>query len=307
MKPYQYERAEARAANEAAAARAKNDMPAAAAAKRAEVFNNEAARAAFDALDFKDASLRYFVHLQKKTTFVNIEADYNDQIFAILGMFGLAKLPAARTTALGDWLQQQADLGKRPFVPGWLVALNTPMDWKKLTVQQFRELVETVQQIEFMGRHEHKMLVIRGKESFVDVDADIAESIEAHAGENLAGIEDLTTADHDMGVLRQNAAAYFFGMIRARTVALVADGGHGLGKFFNAFTRSADQRGDWEVLMRIEYTKKLMDIWAPIYSKNNMGKRATPIDDGRKLTRRQLIGVALNWGNEGNRQRLMDG
>ena len=73
------------------------------------------------------------------------------------------------------------------------------------------------------------------------------------------------------------------------------------------FIRSANERGDRETEMISQSTEALTKALAPALKLGMRGKGVHFPTIGRSLNREQRIGLALNVGNEGNLQRLLDG
>lgn len=80
------------------------------------------------------------------------------------------------------------------------------------------------------------------------------------------------------------------------------------GSVWNYIVKPMNDAGNKEASMRAEATKKLYDLSKPILADGRMGGKGKFFPSiNRSLNRGERLAIALNWGNDGNRQRLLDG
>ena len=84
------------------------------------------------------------------------------------------------------------------------------------------------------------------------------------------------------------------------------DGWQDNGMMWNLFVRPLNDRADYEAVQRADATTKLRELFRP-YRDVNMFKKTFVPALGQAMTLQGRLMVALNWGREENRQRLMDG
>jgi hypothetical protein len=309
IKPSQYASAEVRAGKASEKASKAGDLATAAAEKRNQLINNYATRAAYDAQDEVERGLRYLKSFDSAGKRKGLDADYTDQIDALLERFDLRKGVSGKAIdkrkALAEWLTAQRDAGLEPDVPPTLVNEAFRKSYKELTVEEMRGLIDTIKQIEHLGRLKHKLLTARDQRAYEAVRDEIAGSIHLHAQGREA---DTRTPTTNMGRAVQGLKRFWASHIKAATWARVMDGGIDGGPMWEYFVRSANERGDQETTMRAEATGKLSQILAPVFKLGRMGGKGQFFASiNRSLNRESRIALALNVGNAGNLQRLLGG
>lgn len=310
VKPGQYAAAEARAGKAATQAMKAGDLEQAAAEKRNQLVQNQAARAAHRVLDEIEAGLRYLKKFDGDGTRKSIDADYLEQIDTLLERFDLRKGQSMRAidkrTALAKWIEERANEGTEPDIPEWLQAEAARTHYKNLTVEQFRGLVDSVRQIEHLGRLKNKLLTARDARALDAIVAEIAASMEAAAGGRTIDNERRNTLASQV----QHAARGFMAMHRQmHSLVREMDGYQDGGPLWNVLVRTMNEAGEREASMRADATRRLHALIKPLLAEGGkMGGKGQHFPSlGRSLNRGERLAIALNWGNEGNRQRLLDG
>ena len=310
VKPGQYAAAEARAGKAATQAMKAGDLEQAAAEKRNQLVQNQAARAAHRVLDEIEAGLRYLKKFDGDGTRKSIDADYLEQIDTLLERFDLRKGQSMRAidkrTALAKWIEERANEGTEPDIPEWLQAEAARTHYKNLTVEQFRGLVDSVRQIEHLGRLKNKLLTARDARALDAIVAEITASMEAAAGGRTIDNERRNTLASQV----QHAARGFMAMHRQmHSLVREMDGYQDGGPLWNVLVRTMNEAGEREASMRADATRQLHALIKPLLAEGGkMGGKGQHFPSlGRSLNRGERLAIALNWGNEGNRQRLLDG
>lgn len=307
IKPGQYASAEVRAAKAAEKASKAGDIATAAAEKRNQLVQHYATRAAYDALEEVDKGLRYLKKFEGDIK--GLDADYADQIGNLLERFDLRKGQSNKAvdkrTALAEWIKAQREAGLEPDIPPELENEALRTSYKNLTVEEFRGLVDTVRQIEHLGRLKHKLLTAANQRAYEAVRDEIAASIRENAQGRKA---DTRTPTTNMGRTVQGLKRFWASHIKAAIWARIMDGGKDGGPMWEYFVRSANECGDRETTMRAEATARLSEILAPVFKLGKMGGAGQFFPTiNRSLNREARLAIALNTGNTGNLQRLLDG
>jgi hypothetical protein len=309
IKPAQYAAAAARAAKAADAAFKKGDIQAAAVEKRNQLVNSYADRAAHAAQAEVEKAVAYFKKFDAEGTRAKLDAEYLDQIDALLARFDLRSGQTLRAIdrrkSLLEWADSQREQGFEPDIPPELLVEAGRKSYKDMTVEELRGLRDTVKQIEHLARLKHKLLTAKDQREYEAVRDEIAASIVEHAGDRKA---DTRTPTTNMGRAVQGLRRFFAAHVKAATWARVLDGGKDGGPVWEYFIRSANERGDQETTMRAEATEKLSEILAPVFKLGKMGGKGQYFPSiGRSLNRESRIAIALNVGNASNLQRLLGG
>lgn len=309
VKPAQYTSAESRAAKQADAARKKGDLPAAAKEKRNQLINNYAAKAAYEALSDVEKALRYFAKFNREGTRSNIDVDYLDQIDQLLERFDLRRSTTLKgidkRASLLEWVAAQEEKGFTPDIPPELLKEARKTPYKMMTVEQMRGLVDTVKQIEHIGRLKERLLTAQKQRDFETARDEIVNGIMANAP---AKDIDLRTRSNAGGEILQGANRFLALHRKMASIARQMDGGKDGGPMWQYFVRSMNAAGDKEASMRAEATAKMHELIKPLLSTGRFGGKGTYFPSvGMSLNREERIGIALNTGNASNMQRLLDG
>jgi hypothetical protein len=309
IKPSLYTGAEVRAAKASAEAHRKGDIAAALAEKRNQVLNTMMARAAYDAKEEVEKGIDYFKKFDKDSSRKSIDPDYTDQIDALLDRFDLRKSTSLKTIdkrkSLAAWLAAKELEGLAPDIPEALQNEANRQSYKEMTVEEFRGLVDSVKQIEHLGRLKNRLLTAKDQRAYEAVRDEMVASINEHADGRTA---DMRTPTTNTGRAIQGLKTFFAAHIKASTIIRVLDGGKDGGTVWKYLLQPANERSSWETTKRAEATIALTKIMAPVFKQGKMGGKGqyfASID--RSLNREARIAMALNVGNESNMQRLLGG
>lgn len=272
------------------------------------LLNNQLTAEAAKAVQEVEAGLRYLKKVQSDASRKRVGADYSDQIDQLLARFDLNNRTLKSLDAqvsLAEWMKSQEDAGYQPEIS---VVMQNPAfrkNYKNMTVDEFRDLVDSVKQIEHMGRTEQNMLTAARQVAYQQARDEIVASIDENAGGRTADTRTPTTM---VGRKIQSMKRFWASHIKAATVARVLDGGKDGGPMWEYFIRTANERGDKETEMRAQATEHLTKIFAPVFKLGKMeGKGIYFPTINRSLNRHARIAIAMNMGNEGNIQRLLGG
>jgi hypothetical protein len=302
LDPQTWLRAES-SANRKALESVADDPKAAIEHQRAALINNRLARAALDARADVDKGLRYLKRVEK----ASIDVESADQISQLLERFSLGGTlkRADQMVSLRDWVAKQREVGIEPDIPPEILAEANRTHYTELTVEEFRGLIDTVKQIEHLGRLKQKLLTSKDGREFAAVRDDLVISIAANAGGRSA---DVRTSNTVLGSAWQTVKGFWADHIKAATWARILDGGKDGGPMWERIIRPANEAGNTETVMRAKATKDLMGILAPVLKEGGLGGKGQYFAGiKRSLNREARLAWALNTGNAGNLQRLLDG
>ena len=309
LKPAQYAAAEARASKAAMQALASGDTVAAAAEKRNQLVNNYAAKAATEAAAAIERGVEYLKRFDREGTRKKINADYLDQIDAMLERFDLRTGQSLKAIdkrkSLAAWIKAQEDQGLEPAISDDLRDEAFRKHYKDLTVEEFKGVIDAVRNIEHLGRLKTKLLTaVRQREFGAAVD-EIVASIKDNATRIVA-----ERKSSDRGLL-VDAGNLFRGFVadhrKFASLAREMDGWQDGGAAWEYLVRNMNKGGDTEAVMREQATVKLSELLKPILKEGGLGKKTYFPQIGKSFTREERIGIALNAGNETNRERVMSG
>lgn len=304
ISPGQYQAAEARAAREAAKAFKAGDVVGAARDKRNQLINHFATKEAHTAQSEAAKALKYFARVERSDA---IDHEYRDQIEQLLDRYSLKaeSLKAIdKRKSLKEWVAQQLEAGLLPEIPEALLEGIDRKSYRDMTVEELRGLVDTVKQIEHIGRLKAKLLTARDQRTYEAIRDEIAASIIANGQGRKA---DTRTPTTNTGRWFQGVRNFGSAHIKAATWARIMDGGKDGGALWEHLIRSANERADQETTMRAEATQRLSQILAPVMKGVRSGKATLYPSIGRSYNREAVLAMALNTGNASNLQRLLGG
>ena len=307
IKPAKYSAAEVRAAKAAATAMAKGQTEEAAAAKRTQLINLYATKATYQAQEEVEKAVAHMRSLLKRPA--GVDGDYLDQIEQLLERFDLAPNTSLKAldkrTTLSEWVEKQRELGLEPEIPPELLNEAARTSWKNMTVEELRGLRDAVAQIEHLGRLKNRLLTAQDQREFAAAVSTIVSSITDNAGDRSVDVETPNTV---LGAKLVALKRFWASHIKCATWARVMDGGKDGGPVWEYLIRSANVAGDSEVEARAKATKDLAEILAPVLKMGPMGGKGQFFPTiGRSINREARFAIALNMGNDGNLQRLLDG
>ena len=275
---------------------------------RARLVQNQMAKEASEVIEELKRGLKYLRNVLTDENRKRMGADNADQIAAILSKFELRPLTKEELAATQDfdkWITALRERGLDPDIPEFVSSQNYRVPYRNLTVNQLRDLIDSVKEIEYMGKNERKQFLARRKEQFNEARDEMVTSIEEKSGgrHNINRTEQ-TDLGRGITTLQGFAAAH----LKAAAIVRILDGGVDAGPVWDYLIRTANERGDKETSMRARTTEVLMEIMAPVIAQGKMGGAGVFYPSiGRSLNREARFAIALNMGNEGNIQRLLDG
>lgn len=281
--------------------------------QRVALLNNRLATAAQDAVTEVEKALRYLDKFNNEGTRKNLDIEYLEQIDALLEPFDLRRGLSLRTidarTTLTEWVAQQEAMGFEPTIDPAAVAEARQKSYKNMPMGEMRALVDTIKQIEHMGRMKKKLLTALERADFLERIAEAKASIAINA--NRVVTEKGTPSDA-LGFLGQWVRQMFAAHRKFASFMRELDGGQNNGALWNLLIRPMATAGNTETEMKASAAEALGRLFDPIQKSitslgNIYARRRVVPGTNISMTHEQRIMFAMNWGNDGNRQRLLDG
>ena len=310
LRPSVYTRAEAKAAKASQDAFRKGDIPTAATQKRNQLLQNSMAREVLKAREEMETARKYLSKFNRVVKSIDIE--YREQIEALLESVELSNAPSLKDldgrTSLLEFVKKMEEQGRAHNIDAEYIAeIQAKRNYREMTVEEMRVLVDTVKGIEHLGRLKNKMLTARDKRTYQEIRDKIVESIRENARDH---DKRTSTAANNIERVEDGFSGFMWGHIKISSIARILDGGKDGGAFWNYFIRPINEAADREATMTAETAQKLEEILKPLndnLTHREYWRNAEYQIGGQKFTRRQLFAIALNLGNEGNIQRLLSG
>lgn len=312
IRAYSYLRDETKHAKEAQRAVANGDFQLAADHKRKQILNHYLFREATNAKQEAEKTQRYFTKFSKEGTRKNLDRSYLDQIDAILEAYDFKKSVSLkeieRRNSLSAWIEEQEEQGLEVIVPKDLIEKARRRSYKDLTVEEMRGLRDSVKNIEHIARFKQKLLDRKAKR---DLDQ-TAKLMNDTAKENNKWHDDPPPIGDGAWRKTMNWKDQFLAEHKkAEFVFQQLDGNKANGIWWNTVFRPIAEAEDAELEMQAETVVKLRalhDNYTPEERRGWYSKKLNTKDLlGRDFTKNEILAIALNVGNEGNLQALLNG
>jgi hypothetical protein len=304
LKPAQHRAAEARAGRVAAEAFRKGETAVAAASKREQLLQHVVGRTTAAALVEVEKAVDYLNRVSERKS---LPPEYRDQIDQLMERFDLRKAPSLKAIdkrkSLAAWVESQEALGLTPVIDDRLLAESKLRSYRDMTVEEVRGLVDTIKNIEHLGGLKDRLLTLQDQRTFSEIASAVSEGIAKHGGK----IRDIEL-EGEKGIkpwLEGALAAHR----KLGSLAYQMDGAKDDGPVYRALVRPMNEAATREETAIMQATEKLAELYKPIekLKGGTTGAKVFIAEIRASLSRGGRLAVALNWGNEGNRQRLMDG
>lgn len=309
LKPYVFLRTEAKAARRVKEFIRRNDIKAATGAARVTLLNNLLYSEAVKAEKDVQAALRYLKKFDRKKAYPGIDPDYFAQIKATLADYDLVKniteKELKRRKSLRAWYEEQVRQGYTPDIDPAILDRAGKISWRELTPDELLALADAIKAIEHLGRTKEKLRVLARNRRYEEVRDRMVESIKEVAEKAGRKKETRLSPTHPLGRFAQGLKEFGIDHLRASAIAEMLDGGE-LGVVWETLIAPANERAAWEAEEIHRATVTLARLMKP-FTDERLSRKRYWESIGMELTREQEIAIALNWGNEGNRQRLLDG
>ena len=312
LRPSVFTRAEAAAAKSSEKAFKAGNIEAAAAHKRNQLIQNALARETLKAREEMEKTRRYLAKFDRVAKGVDIE--YREQIEALLEDVELRPISLKETDrrkSAYQFVREMEEAGIQHSIDPDYVDTISRKSWREMTVEEMRGLADTVRQLEHLGRLKNRLLSNQAKRSYQAVRDELADTLDASAKAQHRKAQERREAATGLQKAGALLRGGYWGHLKMSTIVRMFDNGRDGGAFFTHFLLPLKQAADKEAAMQAEVSQKLYEVLKPLAKhtgrlKNRIGGK-THYQGLGELTREQLFAVALNMGNAGNIQRLLDG
>lgn len=315
--PGRYAAAEAKAAKAAEDALKKGQTAQAAVEKRSQILNNQLFKAASRALDDVQKGVEYLKRFDKPSVREGIDLEYRDQIDALLDRFDLRKSVSNaaldKRQTLSAFVERMAAQGYEPGVPEYLLDEARRAHYKDMTAEQFRGLVDGVKSIEHLGKLKSRLQDLKEQRELDAVAAeaqDTTAKLPQHAPESNRGLTRMSATWMKSKAAGRSAQA---ALLKMEQMFDWLDGRNPNGVFNRVVFRRIADAGVHEAELHAQVTEKLNALMhdevlkdaGRIYEAKGLLDSAT--GEPLRLTKKELLGMAGNVGNESNMAKMLAG
>lgn len=283
--------------------------------KRKQLVNHYLFIEARKAADEVDKILRMAANYRKKSFRKVVDAEYADQIDALLERFdlrrGVSMKAVGRRASLAEWMNEQEEAGNDVIIDPKLAKEALSQPYLTMTMEELRGLRDALKNIEHLGRLKNTYL--RNKERR-ELDADAA-ILRDQLQDNVKPPKLAVNTRREGEVFKRGIFDYFGLMKKVQTTVENIDGGERLGPAYNILKRSIDEAQIRVVKRQQEAGERLSEVFKAHYGTGgriktleNLTREKTFIPEiGESLSREEMLGVALNQGNEDSQIKFMNG
>lgn len=238
-------------------------------------------------------------------------SSYIGQIDSLRERFGFTtiRMPGQREQ-LTQWIADQQAQGSTVIIPDWIAKSDKPINYRDLNTDQFADVIDSMRNIEHIAKTHNKMSAIMKGQAFDVVRDDVVKSIKENAKSKPRGVKagrDLMTG------IRDTASGMVLSLNRLGDIVQRMDGYHEGGMMWDVLKRPFDEAAEKSAAYSIEASTELRAAFDAWEKGGGRGRARDPYvkdfipEINQSLSRLERVMVALNWGNEGNRVRLMEG
>jgi hypothetical protein len=330
--PREYTVAATRAAREAEDAMRRGDSAGAAKAKQNQLLQISLAKAATEAQEETQKTLKYLGKFDKPKLAMTkaIGADYMDRINELLAGYQMsARTPVGEGREdISSWVRSEYNrTGIMPAVSDDIISTMGRMHWKDMNLNQLRDLNDAVTSLDYIGRKRKLMQMGEQQRSVDDVMEDVraalsgvkhTDPIDLRA--DLAHAKGLDKISTQFLKAKEWGRSIDAALIKMEQLFQWLDAGKDAGLkeapidgpmqsvFRMATTAEGRERtmraGSAEALRALgENLKGAKVDLNEVLDVPELWRKAS----GAKMYREELLAVALNMGNEGNQEKLLAG
>lgn len=311
LRPHRYRQAEIRQAKEAQRAVGQEDYAAAHDAKRKQLLNHYLYREAIAAREEVEKAREYLRHFDEKKTRERIGKagqDYLDQIDTLLANTEFRKTTLRRIRQRGTlaaWIAEQEAEGNVVAIPDWLRNESETTNWRQMSIAEVRGLRDSVKNVESLARLKNKLQYAKEARDFEEAVETVVGQVEANVPKL---VEQINQNPNWWEQRKETLKGFNASLTKVEFLARWMDGGevgpvHEL--MFQPFVDA--QEAEFEMLRTVgkDIMAPLRDMPREQRARLNQTVYVPQLD--RRMLVKDLLSVALNLGNQGNKEKLLKG
>lgn len=330
-----YRVAEAKAAREAFELAAQQDFDGASEAKRKQLLNHELYRQAQAAKEASEKNRERVNRFSKKSyqeTLGLAGADYQDQMNAILNGYEFKNIPLKRLDqreSLREFLSRHESDVQPLERPAYaqddtqdaenrsdsrsqslesLAQEAELKNWRSLTVNELQGVRDNAEMIWHLAKLKDQLLKNAEFKRVQEAAETGRDSINDNANRKV--IQSLQS-EIPWNKVKSGVSEYLAKSRRVPQIIREMDGGKDNGVMWQLYVRPINEATSTYTSMIQEHSKTFGALYDKYYTKSDQGKmlrNAVKFDSiGVSMTKDAILSVAMNWGNQVNRNRLMAG
>lgn len=312
VQPHRYRIAEQAAARQAFEAASRQSWDKALEARRRQLLNALLYRAAMDAHAKVGKARTYLAKVNKNKARAKIGKaeggflEAQDALLAAIGLRPETDATKATRAALALWLEARHEEGYAIDIPDSVLAGETSKPAKQLTVGQWGDVRDAVKSIRYNADNVNKLRLGKQVRDRKEVDAQVAKAIREGAGKHSRA--DYRGDPEFRDRLRQVMLEYRASIGAPASLISEMEGFRELGALTeHVMNVIRDANAKLVPLERSEFENS-RKLWLEHYSQKEIGALDKPMwieELGEHWSKRRILNLLQNWGNEGNRKAIL--
>lgn len=310
--PNSYLLASRKAARQAFEAMSKGDYILAADAKQKELLNHYLYLEANKAKERQEKILKYAQKFEKGTTREQMGkagGTYLEQIDAVLDRYEFRRVPLSkldRRASLAEWIAEQEALGMEPAISAELLNESRRVNYRQISNDELNAVYDTVRNIEHLARLKNKLKTKQAEIEFADAIGELVAAAE------VAGERKPLPLDMSAMTMREKAGDQVSRLdamlLKMEQVVEWLDGGNVNGPWHTYIWNPISEAQNAEYDLTRKLTERLATSLEAMPKERRMAMLDTfEIPGMGKVTRKYLLSIAMNMGNQGNIDKMMRG
>lgn len=233
--------------------------------------------------------------------------DYLDQIDGFLDRYELARVSQKaldRRASLRAFVKKLEAEGLPVEIPDAVLDDARRVNYQDVSFEEFSGVHDAVEHIAHLARLKHALLKAAKKAAFDEVRNDLVSSILLNNEVNPQPLEFRPDDERRRGI-----GDWFAAHTKIATLARALDGHADGGAMWETIIRPINEASDQEQTRKAEAGRRLKALFDQAFPKRELGRLNDKLyipAIGGSLSKEGRLAVALNWGNDGNRQRLLN-
>lgn len=317
IRPYPYLLAERKASKAAFSAMAKGDYQEAAIQKQRELLNHYLYLEATAALETADDIYTYarkFTKGKTRAKFGKAGEAYLEQIDDLLEQYeftDVSKTDMVRREKLLAFIKEKMEDDEPVMIPDAVLLDAQKRNYKTLPFDHLLAVRDAIKNLEHIVNLKTRLLKVQSQRALEELVAEGVASIEENGTKRDTPVGTKTLLDS----AKELSDGYFVAHRKLASILREMDGWQDNGFMWNTIMKPINDAANEKAVRTEDATKKLAKLYEKLQKPGlankvkglGLMKRENYPSLGRSLSRADLLALALNYGNDGNRQRIRDG
>ena len=310
LRPHDYLRNERKAERESLKAAAAGDFVLASEQKQRQLLNHYMYRGALKGQAQAEKDNRYFKKFSNPGTRKNLDRDYLDQIDAVLEAYDFKQASnkeIEQRKSFAVWHEEQVKAGNEVIAPPGLLEKSQLTNYRDMTLDELDGLRDIVKNIEHLGRLKQRLLDERNKRTF---DESVEQMIQSAVDTGDWQEEAPEPPQGKWGEIVKGSREFLAEHLKPEFLFHMLDGNKHNGVWWQSVFRPLADAEDAEHKLQVVAHQAFESIFGRVDAKvrQDWYKIRLHVPQlGRSMTKSEIMSIALNWGNEGNKEAVLLG